>query len=206
MIDINDVLEAYKVDDFNILSAALKQYAKKANSRLLRLEKAGYDYYAYDVATSYTMDVFGTNRYSARIKGRDKHDIREEILSIYQFLNNKTSTVKGQKELERSRIERFVEKGVISEDMPRDKQVEFLRFLGSDSVRNFVDAIGNSDIVVDTLGNAFSEDVEIEFLDKIVDTFFNNEISYLDYMDIIGELKNAKSDCERRAIVRKWDM
>lgn len=102
------------------LEATRLRLARKANRRLRALEKAGYDYYAYDVATLYTERTRDSKRFSENKKLKmSKEALVHEIDALLTFLNSKSSTVKGQKTIEDNKISAFRKKGY-DVDSPRE--------------------------------------------------------------------------------------
>ena len=84
------------------LEALRRKYAKRANQRLLRLERAGLNYYAYDRAMLYLERTRKSKRFSESrgFKG-NKQALLRELDSLTTFLNSRTSTVSGQRSIER---------------------------------------------------------------------------------------------------------
>lgn len=108
------------------LSATRRKLAKRANQRLLRLERSksevtgeAYHAGAYDIAEDYLRQIGRGNRFSESINytktidkktGEVSYDIyrlKKEILELDTFLHSKTSTVSGNRAAERKRIETF---------------------------------------------------------------------------------------------------
>lgn len=106
------------------LAAIRRKYAKRANQRLVRLERStspvtGETYHAgaYDIAQEYLREIGRGKRFSESInytktteEGKIKYDInrlKREILELDTFLHSKTSTISGNKEAEQKRIDTF---------------------------------------------------------------------------------------------------
>lgn len=138
---MNVYQEAMSVSELQDVRRAL---AKQANQRLVRLERAesktggNYAFGAYDVVKEY-MDATGQlpegdkpMRFKER-KGAldDTSELRREISAIQNFLNSKSSTVKGMREIEKIRLEKFEEKGYKFSDTK-----EFYQFLNSNVMEN----------------------------------------------------------------------
>lgn len=91
------------------ISKTLKTLAKRANQRLLTLERAGYADFvsAYSTAEQYILldnitkgkSPNAKTRFSSAVTGRGKTEIVNEILQIEKFLKSKESTIKGVKEV-----------------------------------------------------------------------------------------------------------
>lgn len=110
--------------DRNVTASELGAYrrtlAKRANQRLVRLERAEskvtgekYTFGAYDIAEQYLKGQWRT-RFSetAKHKINNINSLRAEINELERFLNSKSSTVKGIREIEQKRIETFEKKGL----------------------------------------------------------------------------------------------
>ena len=77
--------------------------AKTANQRLRALEKAGRDYWAYDRAILYTQRTRNRKRFSeAKNWTGSIESLKYEIQKLSDFLDAKTSTVKGSRAVESS--------------------------------------------------------------------------------------------------------
>ena len=183
--DINHLVrESYKGNKEALNS--LKEYnaylAKKSNARLIRLEKAGYDYFAYDLAMSYTKPAYGTNRFKTGGFETPK-DIRRQIFQMETFLEKKSSTIKGAKQIERDRLDRFRDNFNIAR--PNQKNVNtggyepltmsdnelkgFLKFIGKKPIRKLIteNIKGSGDMIDILRGKYSSEDEEVQ--QEIVD-------------------------------------
>lgn len=132
-------------------SKELRRKVGIANKRLKRLEETGYDYYAYDIAKHYIKYALdGVEYYST--KGIDtKFELSRLERSVDTFLESKSSTVRGQRAIERARIKVFEEKGLIG---TYEQKKEFLRFLGEDGYKNLTDTIGyDASLFKEIVGN-----------------------------------------------------
>lgn len=104
------------------------KYARIANKRLRALEKADMTVYAYDVATLYTQRTRGTKRFSESRKALENpQSLMREIDQLTTFLNMQTSTVRGQRQLEKQKMRAFEKK--LGAEIPDKK--EFWNFLSS---------------------------------------------------------------------------
>ena len=100
-----------KAADLSAASAAsvLRQLAKRANQRLVRLERAGQTQYGYGIAKKYLQDI-GRNRFAEtekRIKNLSRAQITGEINAAIEFLTAKTSTLSGIKAVQKSAVDRL---------------------------------------------------------------------------------------------------
>lgn len=163
------------------LEALRRKYAKRANQRLLRLERAGLNYYAYDRAMLYLERTRKSKRFSESrgFKG-NKQALLRELDSLTTFLNSRTSTVSGQRSIEREKIRTFENKGYNVGD-PR----QFFNFLSSFAYKSLANSKIPSEMLIEfftksrdsekSLGQIYGE------LEKFkrgavsgVDTLFNN--------------------------------
>lgn len=139
--------------DIDEVRALRRKLAKRANARLLSLERKGLTKNAYRVATRYTQATRGRNRFSeAYLKSAEISYLREDIENLRVFLKSATSTVSGYKQLKKERIARFRQKGLKIDD-----EDQFYRFL-------------NSKIYKDLANKLISSDKLIEFYDDVVDS------------------------------------
>ena len=139
--------------DIDEVRALRRKLAKRANARLLSLERKGLTKNAYRVATRYTQATRGRNRFSeAYLKSAEISYLREDIENLRVFLNSVTSTLSGYKQLKKERIDRFRQKGLKIDD-----EDQFYRFL-------------NSKIYKDLANKLISSDKLIEFYDDVVDS------------------------------------
>lgn len=156
------------------ISSDLRRDIKKANSRLRRLEKSGYDYYAYDIAKHYINTQLGTQYYSIR-NIEDKYDLRLLKMSLKRFLSSVSSTVSGQKKLEKKRLKAFEEKGLTG---TREEKIEFLRFLGEDGYKNLIDAIGYDATVFKATIESYNKHKDTERIERIYQAYLRNRDDY----------------------------
>lgn len=116
------------LDDLNKLRVKL---ARRANSRLLRLEKKGLVGWAYKPAVRYTQKAYGLNRFSTRKEiSDDPFEAIEEVEEIINFLNAESSTVTGVRNIESRITETFRKKGL---DVKNPK--DFFDFLSSETYK-----------------------------------------------------------------------
>lgn len=163
------------------LESLRRKFAKRANQRLLRLERAGLDYYAYDRAALYLSRTRGTHRFSeSKTYKGSKQALLRELDALTTFLGSKTSTVAGQRSIERAKIRAFEQKGYhISNSR------SFFNFLSSSVYKKLANSKIPSEILIEyytksadaekSLGQIYTE------LEKFsrgaisgVDTLFNN--------------------------------
>lgn len=163
----NDANALYTLETINL------RLKREANSRLERLERAGYKQYAYDLATTYTKTAYKSNRFKG-IELTDPRDLRRQIRQMQVFISKRTSLVEGQKEVEKARIETFRGKKEFS-GWSNHKIKSFLKFLGDVNTRQLVDAHSSvSGENVDRLWGAFQSTKKAE-LDEMIQRYIDSE-------------------------------
>lgn len=143
-----------------------KTLAKRANQRLVRLERAtstvtGESYAGYGAAEIAYDYLKGTKKFKEDQPLRytesfgysaDTSFIKKEILSLQKFLTSKSSTVKGQREIEQKRIKTFSsgDWGTGGHNpFEAASNKEFFDFLNSDTLENLVGSGLTSEDIVD---------------------------------------------------------
>lgn len=152
--------KSYNVKD---LQAVRRKLAKRANQRMVRLERATsnitgekYTFGAYDVAQEY---LGSKRRFSENLNHlTDINKLRREVSVLQGFLNSKTSTVQGIREMEQKRISTW-EKGEWGMKWKmsgiRNKPIKFA------STKEFYDFL-NSGILQDMTAAGFTSDQAVE--------------------------------------------
>jgi hypothetical protein len=155
--------------------------AKAANQRMVRLERGEsaisgekLDQFGAIVQTREYLSNQGRNRFSETQiqKGWTVNDYKREIAELQSFLNSKSSTVRGQHQIEAARIKTFKAKGI---DIASNK--EFYDFLNSDVYLKLLKA-ADSGVVQEVYQRArdkssdgktvFDHDQVVEALDEYV--------------------------------------
>lgn len=150
-----------KAADLSAASAAsvLRQLAKRANQRLVRLERAGQTQYAYRLAETYLKD-FGRKRFAetaSRIKKLTKAQITGEINAAIEFLTAKTSTLSGTKAVQKSAVDRLramgynVDNGDFFAFLKSDEYKAALRKITSDEIMRQLDEALYNGVSLDTI-------------------------------------------------------
>lgn len=91
------------------LAEVVRRAAKAANTRLLRLERAGRVVGAYKVASREL--GLARARFRERTTNMPLPDLRKEYRQLKRFMTAKTSTIRGQKQVEELRYETAVKHG-----------------------------------------------------------------------------------------------
>ena len=150
-----------KAADLSAASAAsvLRQLAKRANQRLVRLERAGQTQYAYGIAKKYLQDI-GRNRFAEtekRIKNLTRSQLTGEINAAIEFLTAKTSTLSGIKAVQKSAVDRLramgynVDNGDFFGFLKSDEYKAALRKITSDEIMRQLDEALYTGVSLDTI-------------------------------------------------------
>lgn len=150
-----------KAAELSAASAAsvLRQLAKRANQRLVRLERAGQTQYAYGIAKKYLQDI-GRNRFAEtekRIKNLTRSQLTGEINVAIKFLTAKTSTLSGIKAVQNSAVERLrgmgydVDNGDFFAFLKSDEYKAALRKITSDEIMRQLDEALYNGVSLDTI-------------------------------------------------------
>lgn len=131
--------------------------AKEVNRKLRELERAGYDFGAYNTATHFTETMYDTKRFKtgSQMEG-DWYLMGTQTAIGVKFLNMKSSTVEGQKEIEQRRFDTFVELDIIPADYSRRKFKNFVMFVGNEESERILDEYGTSTQMVEMLFDAYN--------------------------------------------------
>ena len=153
-----------------------RKLSKRANQRLRELEKAGRAYYAYDSAINFTQRTRGRKRFNESSKS-DKSDmsLKEEIDTVIHFLNSKTSTLRGHKEVDKRIIQTFRNKGLTISD-PQS----FLDFLSSSTFQKISNNGIPSSFLQDFFDRAKEEEVSGEEIKESLKEFEDGIIDSID--------------------------
>lgn len=165
----------YSVDE---LQKIRRHYAHIANQRLSALEKADMAVYAYDVATHYTRMTRGSKRFSESKKfSEDPTVLKREIDALTTFLSSRTSTISGQKAVNRQKMQSFERKFGASID---DKR-EFWNFLSSETFQALRRARrGDSDFYVEFYLRSKEKGLSSKQIDDLLEEYRKGEISGID--------------------------
>lgn len=150
-----------KAADLSAASAAsvLRQLAKRANQRLVRLERASQTQYAYGIAKKYLQDI-GRNRFAEtekRIKNLTRSQLTSEINAAIEFLTAKTSTLSGIKAVQKSAVDRLrgmgynVDNGDFFAFLKSDEYKAALRKITSDEIMRQLDEALYTGVSLDTI-------------------------------------------------------
>lgn len=111
--------------------------AKRANQRMVELEKAGYETAALNRAQYWLNEIRGRNRYRENVKTLDMDTLMDELEKSTQFLRWQTSTAAGENRRRKKILSALEDKGI---EIKNEKI--FLEFLDSDIWNEFKKYIG----------------------------------------------------------------
>lgn len=169
------------------LAAMRRKLAKRANARLLSLERAGRDYWAYDIAQRY-LNARNRRRFSeGKFKGSEKNAIRE-LEEIISFLNSASSTISGSKAIEKKIKASFIEKGVNVSDLGERDFFDFLDWYNSDKRgRSKI----QSAIAIDFYNKSIQQGKSKEDVQREIEKFKQGRTSLRDMYNTNGIRYNA---------------
>lgn len=164
-----------------------RKLAKRANARLLSLERAGRDYWAYDIAQQY-LNARNRRRFSERgFKGSERNAVRE-LEEIISFLNSASSTITGSKAIENKIKSNFAEKGVNVSELGSRDFFDFLDWYTSDKRgRSKI----QSAIAIDFYNKAIQQGKTKEDVQAAIEQFKQGRASLRDMYSANGIRYNA---------------
>lgn len=184
-------------DSLQTLQAQAHKLGKRANQRMLRLERSGLDYYAYDRASEFLKTEMMRNRFPESVKSMDPTDIVRSIEEAQKFLSSKTSLVSEQKKIRKNRLEGFKSANI---EVPEDQVDKLMRFLGSqgmEAVWNKASSVESSEEIVNLINGALAKshtyaDIYYQFM-----RFDAGEITYDDLVDRLESKHTGRHAKER---------
>lgn len=175
------------------LRARRAQLAKVVNARLLSLRRSKssitggrfIDAPQFDVIlTALELSGKKTFQESKRAPGLSEHQIRTQISMFESFLEMKSSTVGGYREIERRRIHSFISKG-IPEDVAKSK--EFYDFLNSETFNDLERNYATSKKVIEMIDEYYDKGVSLQGIldgfNEFLKTKQKGEKALRDYMN-----------------------
>lgn len=160
--------------------------AKRANQRMLRLERAtsavtGERYSSYGAYTNYAVPALteGRRRFEENVSKMNVHTLQSRILALQKFLNAESSTVSGQRAIEQRRIDTF-SSGKWGYGRGAVGDLGLARKLGAASNKAFYEFL-NSSQFQDLLRLGYDSDDVVEIYDQLVE-----EGNFSGAMDKIG--------------------
>lgn len=195
---------AYAKDYTNAeLQEIRRKLAKRANQRMVRLERAvsnvsGEAYSSYGAYQVFAKDYLrGKRRFSEKIDtGQGRRALQREITVLQGFLNAKSSTVQGQREIEEKRNKTFEsgEWGILWKTEGKRKTP--LKFSGTKEFYNFL----NSSQFRDIVNAGLNSERLVEMWDDLVEKYDGKED------DILGKMKEALNDFREQGSLTLKDL
>lgn len=185
-------------DSLETLQEQARKLGKRANQRMLRLERSGLDYYAYDRASAFLKTEMMRNRFPESVKTMDAGDIVRSIEEAQKFLSSPTSLVSEQKKIREARLEGFKSANI---EVPEDQADKLMRFLGSEGVKamwnKLSSVVESSEEIVNLINGALAmshtyADIYYQFL-----KFDAGEITYDELVDRLESKHKGRHAKER---------
>lgn len=176
------------------LQAVRRKLAKRANQRLVRLERSvspisgeAYHVGAYDIAQA---ELGERRRYSEKLDYlTDITELKKEIGQLQAFLNAKSSTVSGNRAIERKRVETLT-------NLARDEEGHAVISLETATSKGFYDFISSKAYIY-----LSEKQVDSEGLQEIYDYYTEKKgLSYEDVQGIVDEYYKRVSADENAVI------
>lgn len=165
------------------LRALARTMAKRANQRMVELEKAGYETAALNRAQYWLNEIRGRNRYRENVKTLDMDILMDELEKSSQFLRWQTSTVAGENRRRKKILAALEDKGI---EIKNEKI--FLEFLDSDIWNEFKKYIGTD------LQRIAGEVLETqEDLDNLKQMFKRYQEGRIGAVEFIRQMENIQS-------------
>lgn len=125
----------------------VRKLSQLANSRIKRLRSKGIDYYAMEGVNNF-LDKRGRDLFYTGHKYDSKTELRLQLQAVTNFLNAKSSTLTGIKNIRKNRIDTFKQKlGVDVTDIMEEKK--FFEFLSSNQFEALARKGDSEDIIED---------------------------------------------------------
>ena len=176
------------------LQAVRRKLAKRANQRLVRLERSvspisgeAYHVGAYDIAQA---ELGERRRYSEKLNYlTDITELKKEIGQLQAFLNAKSSTVSGNRAIEQKRVETLT-------NLARDEEGHAVISLETATSKSFYDFISSKAYIY-----LSEKQVDSEGLQEIYDYYTEKKgLSYEDVQGIVDEYYKRVSADENAVI------
>lgn len=165
------------------LRALARTMAKRANQRMVELEKAGYETAALNRAQYWLNEIRGRNRYREHVKTMPLDTLMDELEKSTQFLRWQTSTVSGENKRRKKILDALKDKGI---EVKNGKI--FLEFLDSDIWNEFKKYIGTD------LQRIAGEVLETqEDLDNLKQMFKRYQEGRIGAVEFIRQMENIQS-------------
>lgn len=134
------------------LRQLLPRLARRANSRIYRIQKNNIGYHAYQIAEAFLKER-GRSYYSIQPSSLSDAEIYAEAENIIEFLNSQSSTKSGVLAINNARIKAFAERGI---NISYDQAGNFFDFLSSELFKT-LSMLVDSDTVVEDYSLALEQ-------------------------------------------------
>lgn len=208
-IGINVYQEAYTVGQLQDLRRKL---AKRANQRIVRLERASSDITGESFAEfGAVQDAYdylehqkkGRKRFRETLGAlNDTNELRREITVLQGFLGRKTSLVSGQREIEKKRIETFETGKWGSLYRMTGTTRKGIKFSSTKEFYNFL----NSSLFKGLIAAGFSSEQIIEIYDSAIESYQGKEEEILDRMQEALEAYRSGQNISIKDLVKRLGM
>lgn len=162
----------------NSLYAANDRLATETNRILRELERKGFDYgAAYNNLTFYTQTQYdGKRLQKSKALEHDLYNVYRQIEEITKFQSYKASTVAGQQDILKNKIEAFESTGILPKNFSARSKKQFIRFLANEETREIVETYGDSEKSIRMLRDAyFSRKNTIAAMKREIAQFLAND-------------------------------
>ena len=161
---------------YNELVARNKELATKANRRMTNLEKAGFNRWAYNRAISHieSIDGRGARRFNRNLT--DIVDLQMNIMEMGKFLNAKSSTVAGNRDIDKEIVNAFRDKNIRIQNVDIAAFIDIIKSDAWEDLKKYQVSSGVliEDMVRLSQENKVSWERVLEEYQKVA----NNEITY----------------------------
>lgn len=152
----------------------------QANARLRRLEKKGYDRYAYERAMLYLKQSGKGTRFK-RKKPSSPDEILSQVDALTRFLESKTSTVTGLEKVEAKAVAQFESRGF---ELKNKK--EFFNFLSSSIYRELLQKHYASGLLQEFYDKAQSQNYSDAEIRELLEEYRRGETDVKTLSDLVG--------------------
>lgn len=165
------------------LRALARTMAKRANQRMVELEKAGYETAALNRAQYWLNEIRGRNRYREHVKTMPLDTLMDELEKSTQFLRWQTSTVGGENKRRKKILDALKDKGI---EVKNEKI--FLEFLDSDIWNEFKKYIGTDLQLI--AGDVLETQEDLDNLKQMFKRYQEGRIGAVEF---IRQMENIQS-------------